>query len=80
VGEFVAVLVNGERRSLELPAHTGTVANALDRLDEWIATTDGGWVNKQHIVEVRARSPGEQGVEEPLVTEVETSASRDPAG
>lgn len=49
----MAVLVTGERRRLELPAHTGTVANALDRLDDWIATIDGGWVNKQHIVEVR---------------------------
>jgi hypothetical protein len=29
------------------------VANAIDRLDDWIATTDGGWVHKAHIVEVR---------------------------
>jgi hypothetical protein len=79
VGEFVAVLVNGERRSLELPAHTGTVANALDRLDEWIATADGGWVNKQHIVEVRPFSPGEHAGEEWLMTR-EAPAPRDPAG
>ena len=52
--------MNGERRRVELPAHTGTVANALDRLDEWIATLDGGWVNKNHIVEVRPASPEEE--------------------
>jgi hypothetical protein len=51
--QFVAVLINGEQRRIELPAHTGTVANAIDRLDDWIATADGGWLNKHHIVEVR---------------------------
>jgi hypothetical protein len=50
--QFMVVLVNGERRRLELPARSGTVGNALDRLDHWIATIDGGWVNKQHVVEV----------------------------
>jgi hypothetical protein len=49
----VAVLVNGERRRLVLPSRTGTVANALDRLDQWILTEDGGWVQKRFIVEVR---------------------------
>jgi len=49
----VAVLLNGERRRLVLPSHTGTVANALGRLDEWIMTEDGGWVQKRFIVEVR---------------------------
>jgi hypothetical protein len=29
------------------------VANALDRLDTWIKTEDGGWVQKSHVVEVR---------------------------
>jgi hypothetical protein len=58
--QLVAVLVNGERRRLELPAYTGTVANAIDRLDDWIATADGGWVNKQHIVEVRPLLPGDE--------------------
>jgi hypothetical protein len=46
------VLVGGERRRVDLPSHSGEVANALDRLDNWIAT-DGGWVQKQFIVEVR---------------------------
>ena len=47
------VLLNGERRTIVLPAHTGSVANALGRLDEWIHTKDGGWVQKRFIVEVR---------------------------
>ena len=62
VDQFEALLVNGERRRLELPAHTGTVGNALARLDDWIVTADGGWVNKHHIVEVRPLPPsGEDG-------------------
>jgi hypothetical protein len=48
------VLVSGERRLVSLPAHTGSVANALARLDDWIPTEDGSWVQKSHIVEVRA--------------------------
>lgn len=47
------VLINGERREVALPSHTGMVANALDRLDTWIETDDGGWVQKSHVVEVR---------------------------
>jgi hypothetical protein len=47
------VLVNGARRMIDLPAGSGTMANALARLDDWIQTTDGGWVQKSHIVEVR---------------------------
>ena len=47
------VLVNGERRTLLLPVHTGSLANALARLDDWIPTDDGGWVQKSFIVEVR---------------------------
>ena len=47
-------LVNGERRTLVLPGHTGSIANVLDRLDDWIETEDGGWVQKSFIVEVRA--------------------------
>jgi hypothetical protein len=50
---FEVVLVNGERRRVALPSHTGLVANALDRLDPWIKTTDGGWVQKSFVVEVR---------------------------
>jgi hypothetical protein len=53
------VLVNGERRTIELPGPTDSVANALDRLDAWVKTTDGGWVQKSHIVEVRR--PGADG-------------------
>lgn len=48
------VLVNGERRTMPLPRHTGSIANALGRLDDWIKTDDGGWVQKRFIVEVRA--------------------------
>jgi hypothetical protein len=47
------VLVSGERRMVSLPGHTGSVANALARLDDWIATDDGSWVQKSFIVEVR---------------------------
>jgi hypothetical protein len=47
------ILVTGERRTLVLSSHTGSVANVLDRLDEWVETDDGGWVQKRHIVEVR---------------------------
>jgi hypothetical protein len=53
------VLVGGERRRLDLPSHSGELANALDRLDNWIETADGGWVQKQHIVEVRLLDQGE---------------------
>lgn len=52
------VLVNGERRILVLASHTGSIANVLDRLDAWIQTDDGGWVQKSYIVEVRALDPG----------------------
>jgi hypothetical protein len=48
------VLVNGERRIIPLPRYTGSMANALARLDDWIKTEDGGWVQKRFIVEVRA--------------------------
>jgi hypothetical protein len=52
------VLVNGERRVIELPGPTDSVANALDRLDTWAKTTDGGWVQKSFIVEVRQLASG----------------------
>ncbi len=48
------VLVTGERRTIPLPGHTGSMANALDQLDDWIKTEDGGWVQKRFIVEVSA--------------------------
>jgi len=47
------VLINGERRTLTLAAHTGSLGNVLDRFDDWIRTDDGGWVQKSFIVEVR---------------------------
>ena len=53
------VLVGGEHRRLDLPSHSGELANALDRLDNWIETADGGWVQKQFIVEVRLVDEGE---------------------
>jgi hypothetical protein len=48
------ILVNGDRRPIALPDHTGSIANALGRLDDWIRTEDGAWVQKSFIVEVRA--------------------------
>jgi hypothetical protein len=53
MGVLELVLINGERRRVALPSHTGVVANALDRLDTWIETDDGSWVQKSHVVEVR---------------------------
>jgi hypothetical protein len=47
------VLINGERRKFTLPGHTGSVVSALDRLDDWIQASDGVWVQKKFIVEVR---------------------------
>ena len=47
------VLVNGAVRAFDLPAGTSSIANALSRLDDWIETADGGWVQKSHVVEVR---------------------------
>lgn len=52
------LLLNGERRTLDLPGGSGTIANALARLDDWIETSDGGWVQKSFIVEVRAEHEG----------------------
>lgn len=45
--------MNGAVRALELPAGTSSIANALARLDDWIETADGGWVQKSHVVEAR---------------------------
>jgi hypothetical protein len=53
------ILVNGERRSLTLPAHTGSLGNVFDRLDDWIRTDDGSWVQKSFVVEVRPATPGD---------------------
>jgi hypothetical protein len=48
------VLVNGERLSIALAEHSGSIGNALGRLDDWIQTEDGAWVQKSFIVEVRS--------------------------
>jgi hypothetical protein len=48
------ILLSGDQRSVALPDHTGSIANALGRLDDWIETEDGAWVQKSFIVEVRA--------------------------
>jgi hypothetical protein len=53
------VLVNGERRSLTLSGHSGSIGNALARFDDWIQTDDGGWVQKSFIVEVRGGTNGD---------------------
>jgi hypothetical protein len=53
VASLELVLVNGARCIVDLPTGSGTMANALARLDDWIQTADGGWVQKRHIVEVR---------------------------
>lgn len=52
-------LVDGAVRPLDLPSGTGSIANALSRLDDWIQTADGGWVQKSHVVEVRSAEHAE---------------------
>jgi hypothetical protein len=64
------LLLNGERRTLDLPSGSGTVANALARLDDWIETADGGWVQKSFIVEVRPEGDSLDG-DEPAVSDGE---------
>ena len=56
-----AVLINGERRTIVIPGYTDSVVHALDRLDDWIQTQDGGWVQKKFIVEVRNVARGDAG-------------------
>ena len=63
------VLVNGARCIIDLPVGSGTMANALARLDDWIQTADGGWVQKRHIVEVRPL--GERALDGPAGTSTE---------
>jgi hypothetical protein len=53
-------LVNGERRTLSLPSHTGSLSAALGRLHDWIETDEGSWIQKQFVVEVRLRAETEQ--------------------
>jgi hypothetical protein len=56
------VLVSGERRVLTLTSHSGSVGNYLSRLDDWVET-QGGWVQKAHIVEVRLLPEGGERAE-----------------
>jgi len=59
--ELELVLASGQRRRLRLRSHTDSIANALDRLEPWVETADGGWVQKSHIVEIRALDGAEAG-------------------
>ena len=59
--EVDLVLINGEKRKYVVPGHTGSVALVLDRLDEWVETKGGGWVQKRFIVEVRPATGAEDG-------------------
>jgi hypothetical protein len=62
--EVELVLVGGERRKIVLPRHTGSIVNVLDRLEEWVETDDGGWVQKKYIIEVRLSAPKPEAGEE----------------
>jgi hypothetical protein len=44
-------LLNGDVRSVAASTHTGSFGNALDRMDEWIETDGGTWIQKRFIVE-----------------------------
>jgi hypothetical protein len=61
--EVDLVLLNGERRKFVVPGHTGSMASVLDRLDEWVETKGGGWVQKRFIVEVRPATGGDDETE-----------------
>jgi hypothetical protein len=45
------LLLNGDVRSMTLGSHTGSIGNALDRLQDWIETDGGTWIQKRYIVE-----------------------------
>ena len=53
MSEVEVVLVTGKRRRVRIAGPTVSFAHALDRLDEWVETEDGGWVQKKFIVEVQ---------------------------
>ena len=65
---FTATLVTGDARRIDLATRTGTVGHALDRLEPWIPTADGGWIQTRHIVELRpvasSDPPGERVFDE----------------
>jgi hypothetical protein len=71
---FELVLVNGESRRLLLPSHSGEVASALDRLETWIKTADGGWVQKSHVVEARIVEVRPEATEE--LTDLDAAAGQ----
>jgi hypothetical protein len=47
------VLVDGERRTVSVAGQMPSIATILERLDDWIETDDGTWVQKRFVVEVR---------------------------
>lgn len=51
-------LLSGDVRHLPLRTHTGSIGNALDRLEDWIETDEGSWIQKRWIVEATAVQPG----------------------
>jgi hypothetical protein len=55
-----ALLTSGERRVLSVPGSTSSIGNVLGRLDDWIETEDGGWIQKRFIVEVRLRGSDDE--------------------
>ena len=44
-------LSTGDVRHVRLGTHTGSIGNALDRLEDWIETEEGPWIHKRWIVE-----------------------------
>ena len=54
-------LITGEVRRVHLGTHTGTLGNALDRLEDWVEADDGSWLQKRYIVRASVvRDPGAQ--------------------
>ena len=65
-------LLDGEVRHVSVGTHSGSVGNALDRLQDWIETDDGTWIQKRFIVEATvtrraagATPPGASGATPP---------------
>ncbi|MBM3679707.1 MAG: hypothetical protein FJW96_17815 [Actinobacteria bacterium] len=53
-------LLTGDVHHLALGTRTGSIGNALDRLEDWIETEEGSWIQKRWIVEasvVRGAGP-----------------------
>ena len=51
-------LSSGDVRHLALGTRTGSIGNALDRLEDWIETEEGSWIHKRWIVEATVADPG----------------------